>query len=120
MPMPLSAASVCGTTRTGPTLAGNRFTLPDVRLGGHFRTSTLATTRSALAAWVVPNTPWLEKLNVRSRVIAVHHRFGEQVGSLGRLGGHGHGLNSPAVNLSPLLSFAVKGDANTLILGSDG
>src|SRR5450755_3102053 len=69
MPMPLSAASVSGTTRTGPTLAGNHFTLPDVRLGGHFRTSTLATTRSALAAWVVPNTPWLEKLNVRSRVI---------------------------------------------------
>ena len=67
--MPLSAASVCGTTRTGPTLAGKHFTLRDVRLGGHFRTSTLATTRSALAAWVVPNTPWLEKLNVRSRVI---------------------------------------------------
>jgi len=36
MPMPLSAASVCGTTRTGPTLAGNHFTLPDVRFGWPF------------------------------------------------------------------------------------
>jgi hypothetical protein len=39
------------------------------------------------------------------------------LGSLGRLG-HCHDLNSPAVNLSPFVSFAVRRDANSLILGS--
>src|ERR1700716_3053456 len=38
---------------------------------------------------------------------------------LGRAG-HCHGLISPAINLSPSISVAVRGDANSLIFGSDG
>src|SRR5260370_27507392 len=43
-----------------------------------------------------------------------------QTDPLPAFGGHCHGLNSPAVKLSPVVSVADRGDAKSLILDSGG
>src|SRR5258708_13165742 len=50
----------------------------------------------------------------------IDNRFSELVGVPRAFGGHCHGLNSPDINLSPSVSVAVRVDANSLILRSDG